>query len=128
MKLKKIYIKKMETIGLDTSAMHVEDYEEKSIISFTDERSGEVFIISMVFYKDDYNYEVVVRKKVNVIDRLNVLEKINKCNMIYSKLSFFLESNEIYGLRYYNKYEGDPDIFAINIVNALKILSANNIQ
>jgi len=25
-------------------------------------------------------------------------------------------------------YEGNPDVFAINIVNALKLLSANNIQ
>lgn len=127
MELKKIYIKKLETIGFDTTKLYINDYSKSSVVSFSTKKNGEIFNIRMVFYKKDYDYEIVVRKKVNVIDRMTALEKINDYNMLHDQMSFFLENDDIYGVRSFELYEGDPQSFLDNITNTLNILASNNI-
>lgn len=127
MNLKEEYIKKLKSSGLDTTNLYIEDLEEKSIVSFIDEINGETFVITMNFYKEDYNYRIVISKKIKVIDKLNVLEKINNYNRICYRMTFFLENNKIYGIRSYERYKGDSQEFIDNIAVLYPVLTSTGI-
>lgn len=127
MNLKEEYIKKLADIGLDTTKVHIEDFENFSVVSFSDKEQEDKYNVAVYFLKDDVDYEVIVRKQVNVIDRTKALEKINEYNRVYSKLSFYLEGNDIYALRSYEKYEGNPQEFIDTIAIAMDFISSNAI-
>lgn len=127
MNLKEEYLKKLADIGLDTTKVHVEDFENFSVVSFSDKEQEDKYNVAVYFLKDDVDYEVIVRKQVNVIDRTKALEKINEYNRVYSKLSFYLEGDDIYALRSYEKYEGDPQEFIDTIAIVMDFISSNNI-
>lgn len=127
MNLKEEYLKKLADIGLDTTKVHIEDFENFSVVSFSDKEQEDKYNVAVYFLKDDVDYEVIVRKQVNVIDRSKALEKINEYNRGYSKLSFYLEGNDIYALRSYEKYEGDPQEFIDTIAIVMDFISSNNI-
>ena len=127
MNLKEEYIKKLADIGLDTTKVHVEDFENFSVVSFSDKEQEDKYNVAVYFLKEDVDYEVIVRKQVNVIDRTKALEKINEYNRVYSKLSFYLEGDDIYALRSYEKYEGDPQEFIDTIAIVMDFISSNNI-
>ena len=42
--------------------------------------------IATYFFKEGKDYEIIVRKQVNVVNRNEALEKINNYNKVYSKL------------------------------------------
>lgn len=127
MNLKEEYLKKLADIGLDITKVHVEDFENFSVVSFSDKEQEDRYNVAVYFLKDDVDYEVIVRKQVNVIDRTKALEKINEYNRVYSKLSFYLEGDDIYALRSYEKYEGDPQEFIDTIAIVMDFISSNNI-
>ena len=127
MNLKEEYLKKLADIGLDTTKVHVEDFENFSVVSFSDKEQEDKYNVAVYFLKEDVDYEVIVRKQVNVIDRTKALEKINEYNRVYSKLSFYLEGDDIYALRSYEKYEGDPQEFIDTIAIVMDFISSNNI-
>lgn len=127
MNLKEEYIKKLKSSGLDITNLYIEDLEEKSIVSFIDEMNGETFVVTMNFYKGDYNYRIVISKKIKVIDKLNVLEKINNYNRICYRMTFFLENNKIYGIRSYERYKGDSQEFIDNIAVLYPVLTSTGI-
>lgn len=127
MNLKEEYIKKLKSSGLDITNLYIEDLEEKSIVSFIDEMNGETFVVTMNFYKGDYNYRIVISKKIKVIDKLNVLEKINNYNRLCYKSTFFLENNKIYGIRSYERYKGNPQEFIDNIAVLYPVLTSTDI-
>ena len=127
MNLKEEYLKKLADIGLDITKVHVEDFENFSVVSFSDKEQEDKYNVAVYFLKEDVDYEVIVRKQVNVIDRTKALEKINEYNRVYSKLSFYLEGDDIYALRSYKKYEGDPQEFIDTIAIVMDFISSNNI-
>lgn len=127
MNLKEEYIKKLKSSGLDTANLYIENLEEKSIVSFIDEMNGETFVVTMNFYKEDYNYRIVISKKIKVIDKLNVLEKINNYNRICYRMTFFLENNKIYGIRSYERYKGNPQEFIDNIAVLYPVFTSTDI-
>lgn len=127
MNLKEEYIKKLKSSGLDITNLYIEDLEEKSIVSFIDEMNGETFVVTMNFYKGDYNYRIVISKKIKVIDKMNVLEKINNYNRVCYKMTFFLENNKIYGIRSYERYKGDSQEFIDNIAVLYPVLTSTGI-
>lgn len=127
MNLKEEYLKKLADIGLDTTKVHVEDFEQFSVVSFSDKEQEDKYNVAVYFLKEDVDYEVIVRKQVNVIDRTKALEKINEYNRVYSKLSFYLEGDDIYALRSYERYGGDPQEFIDTIAIVMDFISSNNI-
>lgn len=127
MNLKEEYIKKLADIGLDTTKVHVEDFENFSVVSFSDKEQEDKYNIAVYFLKGDVDYEVIVRKQVNVIDRTKALEKINEYNRVYSKLSFYLEGNDIYALRSYERYGGNPQEFVDTIAIVMDFIFSNPI-
>lgn len=127
MNLKEEYLKKLADIGLDITKVHVEDFENFSVVSFSDKEQEDKYNVAVYFLKEDVDYEVIVRKQVNVIDRTKALEKINEYNRVYSKLSFYLEGDDIYALRSYEKYEGDPQEFIDTIAIVMDFISSNSI-
>lgn len=127
MNLKEEYIKKLKSSELDITNLYIEDLEEKSIVSFIDEMNGETFVVTMNFYKGDYNYRIVISKKIKVIDKLNVLEKINNYNRICYRMTFFLENNKIYGIRSYERYKGNPQEFIDNIAVLYPVFTSTDI-
>ncbi len=127
MNLKEEYIKKLKSSGLDTTNLYIEDLEEKSIVSFIDEMNGETFVVTINFYKGDYNYRIIISKKIKVIDKLNVLEKINNYNRLCYRMTFFLENNKIYGIRSYERYKGNSQEFIDNIAALFPVLTSTDI-
>ena len=83
--------------------------------------------IATYFFKEGKDYEIIVRKQVNVVNRNEALEKINNYNKVYSKLQFYLESNEIYAIHSFQQYENAPKEFINAIGVAIDFISSNDI-
>ena len=81
MYMKQQYIDKLKEFGINISNSNVEEYSNFSIVSFSDMMDGEVINVSVTFFKDDsLDYEIIIRRRVNIKDRLSSLEKINNYN------------------------------------------------
>lgn len=79
--MKQQYIDKLKEFGINISNSNVEEYSNFSIVSFSDMMDGEVINVSVTFFKDDsLDYEIIIRRRVNIKDRLSSLEKINNYN------------------------------------------------
>lgn len=129
-KLKRLYLKKLKSIGIDISAVGIEDYSNFSIVSFSDEVDGELLNVSVTLFENEPFYEVIVRRKVDVKDheRLDVLEKINKLNTRFSSVAMYLEDPEIYSIRLMERFMGKPEEILVNISEATNIILKNDIK
>lgn len=125
--LKEEYIKKLEDIEIDTTNLLIEEYKGFSIVSFSDKISEELLNVSVTFFEDDLDYEIIIRRKVNVEDRFISLEKINAYNIKYSGIAFYLEDNEIYSIRTMETYENDMDEILVSISGIIEIILLNDI-
>lgn len=127
MNLKDEYLNKLKSIEIDTTNIAIQDYEKFSIVSFSDEVEGELLNISVTFFVDDLDYEIIIRRKVEVIDRGQSLEKINAYNTKYSGVAFYLEGDELYVIRILERFDKDIQEVLTNITTIIEIILLNDI-
>ena len=128
MNLKKEYINKLEELGIDESDLDIEEYEKASVISLFSTIEGKELNVSVAFFKDDsLNYEVTVRRMVNIKDKLASLEKINDYNSKSSGITFCLEGNELYAVRTMKRFEDDIQEILSSASNLIEIILQNDI-
>ena len=128
MDLKKKYIDKLEELGVDVSELDIEEYKRASVVSFFSILEGEQVNLSIAFFKDDsLNYEIIVRRQVDVKDRLASLEKINDYNSKSSGITFCLEGNELYAVRTMKRFEDDIQEILSSASSLIEIILQNDI-
>ena len=112
MNLKDEYLNKLKSIEIDTTNIAIQDYEKFS---------------SVTFFVDDLDYEIIIRRKVEVIDRGQSLEKINAYNTKYSGVAFYLEGDELYVIRILERFDKDIQEVLTNITTIIEIILLNDI-
>lgn len=128
MDLKKEYISKLEELGVDVSGLDIEEYEKASVISLFSTIEGKELNVSVAFFRDDSsNYEITVRRIVDVKDRLASLEKINDYNSKSSGTTFCLEGNELYAVRTMKRFEDDIQEILSSASSLIEIIIQNDI-
>lgn len=127
MNLKEDYINKLNSINIDTTRISIKDFDNFSIVSFSDELENELLNIAVTFFKDDPDYEIIIRRKVNVTNRIQTLEKINAYNIRYSGVAFYLESEEIFAIRILEKLEENIQEVLTNAATLIEIILLNDV-
>lgn len=127
MNLKEKYIHKLETLGVNKNEIFIEDYDRFSIVSFSDQVDDELLNIAITFFMDNLDYEIIVRRKFGIENRLVSLEKINALNSKYSGVAFYLEGDEIYAIRILEKYDSDVQEILTSITTMIEIILLNDI-
>ena len=97
MNLKDEYLNKLKSIEIDTTNIAIQDYE------------------------------IIIRRKVEVIDRGQSLEKINAYNTKYSGVAFYLEGDELYVIRILERFDKDIQEVLTNITTIIEIILLNDI-
>ena len=128
MDLKKKYIDKLEELGVDVSELDIEEYEKASVISLFSTIEGKELNVSVAFFRDDSsNYEITVRRMVDIKDKLASLEKINDYNSKSSGITFCLEYNELYAVRTVKRFEDDIQEILSSASSLIEIILQNDI-
>ena len=127
MVLKENFINMLQSLGIDVTKLSIEDYEECSIVSFSDKVEEELINVSVTFFKDNTDYEIIIRRKVDIANRTQALEIINSYNKNYSGVAFYIENNEIFAIRSLERYENEIQEILTNISVITEIILLNEI-
>lgn len=127
MNIKEEYLKKLELLEIDMSEISIQDYKNFSIVSFSDVVENEQLNVSVTFFSENLDYEIIVRRKVSVEDRTVSLEMINAYNAKYSGIAFYLENEDIYSIRIMEKYKEDIQEVITSITTIIEIILLNDI-
>lgn len=127
MVLKENFINMLQSLGIDVTKLSIEEYEEFSIVSFSDKVEEELINVSVTFFKDNTDYEIIIRRKVDIVNRTQALEIINAYNINYSGVAFYIENNEIFAIRSLERYENEIQEILTNISVITEIILLNEI-
>ena len=90
----KAFYKYISSQGLDKNLIHEEKGDGFVVVSFPDgDDNGNIYDIAVVFYDNNDDTEIYVRKPVKNYDELTLLRKINALNCEYSDVTFLVDNN-----------------------------------
>ena len=90
----KAFYKYISSQGLDKSVIHEEKGDGFVVVLFPEgDDKGNIYDIAVVFYDNNDDTEIYVRKPVKNYDELTLLRKINTLNCEYSDVTFLVDDN-----------------------------------
>ena len=122
MKLKDKYIKKLESLDINVGDIYQKDYEDFSIVAFSDKVNGDMINISITFFDND-DYEIILRREVKDLNFEKALSVINEYNKNFSGVAFYIDDNNLYCIRSSETYKGDLQEIFVNISSIIEIIS-----
>lgn len=80
--------------GIDKKAIYEEKGDGFVVVSFPErgEKDG-IYNIAIVFYENESDVEIYVRKPIKDFDELTLLRKLNALNCEYTDVTFFVDDN-----------------------------------
>lgn len=96
MSLLQDFIKVSKEQGINTEDLYQEKGDGFSIVSFGE--AGEqniIYNIALVFYDNDDDVELFIRKQIDDSDVVKVFNQVNNLNAEYRGMSFYLEDSII---------------------------------
>lgn len=80
--------------GIDKKAIYEEKGDGFVVISFPEKGEKDcIYNIAIVFYENDDDVEIYVRKPIKDFDELTLLRKLNVLNCEYTDVTFLLDDN-----------------------------------
>ena len=80
--------------GIDKNAINENKGEGFVVISFTERGEKDcIYNIAIVFYENDDDVEIYVRKPIKDFDELTLLRKLNALNCEYTDVTFLIDDN-----------------------------------
>ena len=90
----KAFYKYISSQGLDKNLIYEEKGEGFVVVSFPEKDDmSNVYDIAIVFYDNNDDIEIYVRKPIKDYDELTLLRKINTLNCEYSAATFLVDNN-----------------------------------
>lgn len=94
MKLLEQFYKYTSLQGIDKKDIYEKSAEDFTVVSFPEEGEKDcVYNIVLVFYDNDDDVEIYVRKYIKEFDELDFLRKINSLNCEYTAVTFLIDEN-----------------------------------
>ena len=117
------FIKFAKKQGIKTEDLYQEQGEGFSVISFGESgEPGIVYNIALVFYDNNDDVEIYIRKQINDIDIVKVFNYVNNLNAEYRGVTFFLE-NGLVVLKTYIQVNGNVEKVLRQMVGGMQIAS-----
>ena len=118
----------VESQGIDKNAI----YEEKGagfvVISFSEKgEENRIYNIAIVFYENDNDVEIYVRKSIKDFDELTLLRKLNALNCEYTDVTFFVDDNML-GVKSYLSSQGKLENVLIKMVSDVQLAQTEFIR
>lgn len=80
--------------GIDKNAIYEEKGNGFIVISFPERGEKNcIYNIAIVFYENDNDVEIYVRKPIKDFDELSLLRKLNALNCEYTDVTFLVDDN-----------------------------------
>lgn len=109
--------------GIKTEDLYQEQGDGFSVISFYENGEPDiVYNIALVFYDNNDDVEIYIRKQINDTDIVKVFNYVNNLNAEYRGVTFFLEDGLVV-LKTYIQVNGDIIKVLRQIVDGMQIAS-----
>ena len=80
--------------GIDKNAIYEEKGDGFVVISFPERGEKDcIYNIAIVFYENENDVEIYVRKEIKNYDELTLLRKLNALNCEYTDVTFLVDDN-----------------------------------
>lgn len=117
------FIKFAKKQGINTKDLYQEQGDGFSVISFGESgEPGIVYNIALVFYDNNDDVEIYIRKQINDTDIVKVFNYVNNLNAEYRGVTFFLE-NGLVVLKTYIQANDDVEKVLRQMIGGMQIAS-----
>ncbi|MDO5151158.1 MAG: hypothetical protein Q4D76_17480 [Oscillospiraceae bacterium] len=114
--------------GIDIKAIYEEKGEGFVVISFPERGDNDcIYNIAIVFYENDNDVEIYVRKPIKDFDELTLLRKLNNLNCEYTDVTFFIDEN-ILTLKSHLLSQGKVENVLIKMVTDVQLAQAEFVK
>ena len=98
------------------------------VISFSEKgEENRIYNIAIVFYENDNDVEIYVRKSIKDFDELTLLRKLNALNCEYTDVTFFVDDNML-GVKSYLSSQGKLENVLIKMVSDVQLAQTEFIR
>lgn len=118
----------VESQGIDKNAIYEEKGDGFVVISFSEKgEENRIYNIAIVFYENDNDVEIYVRKSIKDFDELTLLRKLNALNCEYTDVTFFVDDNML-GVKSYLLSQGKLENVLIKMVSDVQLAQTEFIR
>ena len=106
---------------IDKNAIYEEKGDGFVVVSFPERGEKDcIYNIAIVFYENDNDVEIYVRKSIKDFDELTLLRKLNALNCEYTDVTFFVDDNML-TLKSYLLSQGKLENVLIKMVSDVQL-------
>lgn len=114
--------------GIDKKAIYEEKGDGFVVISFPEKGEKDcIYNIAIVFYENDDDIEIYVRKPIKDFDELTLLRKLNVLNCEYSDVTFLIDDNML-TVKSFLSSQGDIKKVLIKMVADVQLAQAEFVK
>ena len=106
---------------IDKNAIYEERGEGFVVVSFPERGEKDcIYNIAIVFYENENDVEIYVRKPIKDFDELTLLRKLNTLNCEYTDVTFFVDDNML-TVKSYLSSQGKLENVLIKMVSDVQL-------
>jgi hypothetical protein len=114
--------------GIDKKAIYEEKGDGFVVISFPEKGEKDcIYNIAIVFYENDDDVEIYVRKPIKDFDELTLLRKLNVLNCEYTDVTFLIDDNML-TVKSFLSSQGDIKKVLIKMVADVQLAQAEFVK
>mgnify|MGYP000218288002 CR=1 FL=1 len=114
--------------GIDKKAIYEEKGDGFVVISFPEKGEKDcIYNIAIVFYENDDDVEIYVRKPIKDFDELTLLRKLNVLNCEYADVTFLIDDNML-TVKSFLSSQGDIKKVLIKMVADVQLAQAEFVK
>lgn len=114
--------------GVDKKAIYEEKGDGFVVISFPEKGEKDcIYNIAIVFYENDDDVEIYVRKPIKDFDELTLLRKLNVLNCEYTDVTFLIDDNML-TVKSFLSSQGDIKKVLIKMVADVQLAQAEFVK
>lgn len=114
--------------GIDKKAIYEEKGDGFVVISFPEKGEKDcIYNIAIVFYENDDDVEIYVRKPIKDFDELTLLRKLNVLNCEYTDVTFLIDDNML-TVKSFLSSQGDLKKVLIKMVADVQLAQAEFVK